>query len=155
MFANFTSTMFAAGRLHRSRLHGSRKLRRRSPHDSRLAVRIHFTCDLRSVLRPDRRSPVLLCLQVSQAKGRKGGEQRSHNTPLELAWSILPSFFLVGMFVFGAKAYLDHRTVPDGANELGVQAFKWGWTFDYGGGTFNPRTAPAGRRTDEVVDAIE
>jgi cytochrome c oxidase subunit 2 len=71
-------------------------------------------------------------------KGAKAESNVAHNTPLELAWSVGPSFFLVGMFVIGAKSYLDHRTVPDGANELGVQAFKWGWTIDYGGGTFHP-----------------
>ena len=71
-------------------------------------------------------------------KGTKAESNVAHNTPLELAWSIGPSFFLVGMFVLGAKSYLDHRTVPDGANEVGVQAFKWGWTIDYGGGTFHP-----------------
>jgi cytochrome c oxidase subunit 2 len=71
-------------------------------------------------------------------KGAKAESNVAHNTPLELAWSIGPSFFLVGMFVLGAKSYLDHRTVPDGANEIGVQAFKWGWTIDYGGGTFHP-----------------
>ncbi len=71
-------------------------------------------------------------------KGAKAESNVAHNTPIELAWSIGPSFFLVGMFVLGAKSYLDHRTVPDGANELGVQAFKWGWTVDYGGGTFHP-----------------
>lgn len=71
-------------------------------------------------------------------RGEKAESNVAHNTPLELAWSVGPSFFLVGMFVIGAKNYLDHRTVPDGANELGVQAFKWGWTIDYGGGTFHP-----------------
>ena len=87
--------------------------------------------------------PIVFCLfyfayKYHKPKGEKAESNASHNTPLELAWSILPSFFLVGMFVFGAKAYLDHRTVPDGANEIGVQAFKWGWTFDYGSGVFNP-----------------
>lgn len=71
-------------------------------------------------------------------KGQKAESNVAHNTPLELAWSIGPSFFLVGMFVLGAKSYLDHRAVPDGAYEVGVQAFKWGWTIDYGGGTFHP-----------------
>lgn len=71
-------------------------------------------------------------------KGAKAESSATHNTPLELAWSILPSFFLIGMFVMGAQAYLDHRTIPDGANEIGVKAYKWGWTFDYGGGTFHP-----------------
>ena len=70
--------------------------------------------------------------------GTKAESNTAHNTPLELAWSIGPSFFLVGMFVLGAKSYLDHRTVPDGANELNVQAFSWGWNVDYGGGTIHP-----------------
>lgn len=77
-------------------------------------------------------------LKYRKAKGQKAESDVSHNTPLELAWSILPSFVLVGMFVLGAKAYLDQRQVPDGANELGVQAFKWGWTIDYGGGVYHP-----------------
>jgi cytochrome c oxidase subunit 2 len=71
-------------------------------------------------------------------KGTKAESNVAHNTPLELAWSIGPSFFLVGMFVLGAKSFLEHRTVPEGANEVGVQAFKWGWTFDYGAGTYHP-----------------
>lgn len=71
-------------------------------------------------------------------KGAKAESNVAHNTPLELAWSIGPSFFLVGMFVLGAKSYLDHRTVPDGANEIGLTAQKWFWSVDYGGGTFHP-----------------
>lgn len=71
-------------------------------------------------------------------KGGKAETNVSHNTPLELAWSIFPSFFLVGMFVLGAKAFLEQRDPPDGSNEINVQAFKWGWTIDYGGGTFHP-----------------
>ncbi|MFK8114915.1 MAG: cytochrome c oxidase subunit II transmembrane domain-containing protein [Rubripirellula sp.] len=77
-------------------------------------------------------------IKYKKPKGEKAESNVAHNTQLELAWSILPSFVLIGMFILGAKSYLDHRTVPDGANEVGVQAFKWGWTMDYGGGTFHP-----------------
>ena len=77
-------------------------------------------------------------MKYQKPKGAPAESDTAHNTPLELAWSIGPSFFLVGMFIFGAKAYLDHRTVPDGANEIGLQGFKWGWTFNYGGGVMNP-----------------
>ena len=76
--------------------------------------------------------------KYQKPKGTPAESNTAHNTPLELAWSIGPSFFLVGMFIFGAKAYLDHRTVPDGANDIGLQAFSWGWTFNYGGGMYNP-----------------
>ncbi len=87
--------------------------------------------------------PIAGCLfffayKYHKPKGGKAESKATHNTPLELAWSILPSFFLIGMFVMGAQSYLDIRTVPDGANQIGVKAFKWGWTMDYGGGTFHP-----------------
>ena len=87
--------------------------------------------------------PIVICLfgfalKYRKPKGTKAESQTAHNTPIELAWSIIPSFFLIGMFYFGADAYLDHRMVPDDANEINVQAFKWGWTINYGSGVFNP-----------------
>ncbi|TWT80974.1 Cytochrome c oxidase subunit 2 precursor [Planctomycetes bacterium CA13] len=77
-------------------------------------------------------------VKYRKAKGMKAESQVSHNTKLELAWSVIPSIFLVGMFIFGAKVYLDMRSVPEGSYEVGVQAFKWGWTMDYGRGTYHP-----------------
>ncbi|MCG8650433.1 MAG: cytochrome C, partial [Pirellulales bacterium] len=77
-------------------------------------------------------------LRYHKPKGEKAESSATHNTPLELAWSVLPSFFLIAMFVMGAQAYLDHRTVPDGANELRVKAYKWDWGIDYGRGVINP-----------------
>ncbi len=87
--------------------------------------------------------PMVFCMvyfpyKYMKAKGGKAESNVSHNTPLELAWSILPSFLLVWMFIQGTWAFLDVRQPPDGAYDIGVQAFKWGWTFDYGGGTFHP-----------------
>lgn len=77
-------------------------------------------------------------IRYNKPKGAKAESNVAHNTPLELAWSIGPSFFLVGMFVLGAKSYLDHRTVPDGANQLEVMAQKWFWAVHYGRGTYHP-----------------
>ncbi|MDB4639330.1 cytochrome c oxidase subunit II [bacterium] len=78
------------------------------------------------------------CWKYSKPKGKKAESNTAHNTPLELAWSILPSFFLVAMFVMGARSYLNQRTVPEGANNIGLEAFRWGWTMDYGEGIMNP-----------------
>ena len=77
-------------------------------------------------------------IKYCKPKGGKAESDIAHHTPLELAWSIGPSFILVFMFVMGARAYLDIRTPPEGSYEVGVQAFKWGWTMDYGRGTYNP-----------------
>jgi len=76
--------------------------------------------------------------KYTKAKGLKAESQVTHNTPLELAWSIGPSVLLVWMFVQGSISFLDMRTPPEGSYNVNVQAFKWGWTMDYGGGTFHP-----------------
>lgn len=62
----------------------------------------------------------------------------SHHTLLELAWTILPSFLLVFMFVQGAFGYLAMRTPPQEAaaveRTINVRAFKYGWQFEYPNG---------------------
>lgn len=73
-----------------------------------------------------------------KARGTKAESQISHHTTLELTWSIGPSVLLVWMFVQGSISFLDMRTPPEGSYDIGVQAFKWGWTMDYGNGTFHP-----------------
>ena len=59
----------------------------------------------------------------------------SHHMGMELAWTILPSFVLVYMFVSGAFGYLRMRTPPDAATAvertIDVRAFKYGWQFIY------------------------
>lgn len=76
--------------------------------------------------------------KYTKKKGVKAESQLSHHTALELTWSIGPSILLVWMFVQGSISYLDMRTPPEGSYDVGVQAFKWGWTMDYGAGTFHP-----------------
>lgn len=76
--------------------------------------------------------------KYKKAKGAPADSQTDHNTTLELVWSIGPSFLLVVMFYFGAKGYLSHRSVPEGAYEVGVDAYKWGWGMNYGRGVIHP-----------------
>lgn len=58
----------------------------------------------------------------------------SHNTPLEIVWSVLPGFILVGIFAAGFQIFLDIRRVPEGAYEIKVSARKWSWAFQYENG---------------------
>ncbi len=73
-----------------------------------------------------------------KAKGEPADSQTDHNTTLELVWSIGPSFLLVVMFYFGARGYLDMRSIPEGAYNVGVDAYKWGWGMNYGNGVIHP-----------------
>lgn len=73
-----------------------------------------------------------------KAKGMRAESQVDHNTTIELVWSIGPSFLLVVMFYFGAQGFLAHRWIPEGAYEIGVDAYKWGWGMNYGNGVIHP-----------------
>ncbi len=61
-----------------------------------------------------------------------------HNTPLELAWSVLPGLLLVTMFWWGFTGFVDMRRVPENPNEVSVQASKWVWSFAYPNGETHP-----------------
>lgn len=60
----------------------------------------------------------------------------SHNTPLEIAWSVLPSLLLILMFKWGAEGYLDEQVPYDGAEVIRVKAQQFSWLFEYENGDF-------------------
>jgi cytochrome c oxidase subunit II len=59
----------------------------------------------------------------------------SHNTTLELLWSIIPSFLLIWIFVEGASGWFEMNTPVDNSYEIDVEARQFGWTFTYPNGT--------------------
>ena len=58
----------------------------------------------------------------------------SHNTTIEVLWSVIPSIFLVYMFYIGAGTYWEMKTPRDDAEEIQVIAFTYGWQFIYPNG---------------------
>ena len=70
-----------------------------------------------------------------RAKGREanevGADGEHHNTALEITWSVIPLFILIGVFVWGFRGYVDLRTPPKDALEIHVQGQKWKWLFTY------------------------
>ena len=76
--------------------------------------------------------------RYNKKKGEKAESQIDHNTFIEVVWSVGPCFLLIAMFWVGAKGFLDHRTMPEGAYTLNVKAYKWGWGMDYGKGVVHP-----------------
>ena len=61
----------------------------------------------------------------------------SHNTALELSWSITPAILMAVMFFWGFHAYMKKLIAPVDSEVVYVTAFQWGWDFTYpdGGGT--------------------
>ncbi len=66
--------------------------------------------------------------------GKAPERSASHNTPLELAWSIIPSILMAVMFFWGLYEYIPMRVPPADAETINVEAQQWGWTWTYDNG---------------------
>lgn len=66
--------------------------------------------------------------------GKAPERSASHNTPLELAWSIIPSILMAVMFFWGLYEYLPMRVPPANSEVITVQAQQWNWTWTYDNG---------------------
>jgi len=72
---------------------------------------------------------------------RKPGvaQERSpaHHTPLEVFWTVAPSFLLLVMFVWGFKGYIALQVSPGKGEEILLTAYQWNWeaTYDNGAGS--------------------
>jgi cytochrome c oxidase subunit II len=71
----------------------------------------------------------------------------SHNTMLEIVWTVIPTIPIIVMFFWGFSTYMYGRVAPADALEIKVIARKWGWDFTYPNGmTFGTEMhVPAGR----------
>jgi cytochrome c oxidase subunit II len=87
--------------------------------------------------------PITFCLfyfaiRYVKRKGEPAESDVTHNTKLEVAWSVLPCFLLVYIFVKGSIGYIDQRKAPEGSAVVNVTASKWVWSMDYGNGVIHP-----------------
>lgn len=63
-------------------------------------------------------------------------ENIKHNTPLEIAWTIIPTILMMVIFYIGLDALKIQRTMPKDADAIVVQVIgkKWSWSFEYENG---------------------
>ncbi len=72
----------------------------------------------------------------------------THNTALELTWTILPLILVVVIFMVGMRGYLHLRQAPEGSYEVIVTGQKWSWTFEhpeFGATQVGELTVPVGK----------
>lgn len=77
---------------------------------------------------------IYFVLKYRRRPGHNVEPSPSHNTSLELFWSVVPGLILVFIFASGFTTYLNMRTPPEGAYEIRVVARKWSWAFQYPNG---------------------
>jgi cytochrome c oxidase subunit II len=75
---------------------------------------------------------------------------RSHNTFLELSWSVIPTILLVWMFFEGFWGYANAVVAPASAPELVVTGQRWSWSLTYPNGAQSPETKRLGAMDQPV-----
>ncbi|MBV9940395.1 MAG: cytochrome c oxidase subunit II [Acidobacteriaceae bacterium] len=82
---------------------------------------------------------------------RKGenemGNQRRNYIPAEAAWIILPFFFFMGMFAWGAELYFEIERPPDNTINMYAVGRQWMWKIQHPEGQreINTLHIPVGR----------
>ena len=71
----------------------------------------------------------------------------THNTPMEILWSVIPAIPIVVVFAWGSKTFIRMHAMPGNAVEVKVTAQKWFWSFDYqdGASSVNELIVPVGK----------
>jgi len=79
-------------------------------------------------------SMIYFVIKYRDRPGHKVEKSPSHNTALEIAWSVLPGFLLIWFFVDGARGFFNMRVTPDNAEQIQVIGRQFNWEFHYPNG---------------------
>lgn len=60
--------------------------------------------------------------------------QVSHNTPIEIIWTVIPLIICYVIFHWGYKDFIRWSAAPNDAQQIHVTAMKWMWKFEYPSG---------------------
>jgi len=71
----------------------------------------------------------------------------SHNTRLEIIWTVIPTILVFIVFAWGFKTFIKMQISPKDAIEVKVTGQKWFWTFAYDNGIIstNELVVPASK----------
>ena len=63
-----------------------------------------------------------------------------HYTPIEVAWTVIPTILMMIVFYFGLDSLRVQRTMPSDENSLNINvlAQRWSWSFEYENGKRSP-----------------
>ncbi len=75
---------------------------------------------------------------------------------LEAAWVIVPTFFVITMFIYGLTSFSFLRKAPPDSIVIKVNARQWSWLFIYGNGKKSPDLViPAGKDIKLVLTSAD
>lgn len=77
---------------------------------------------------------VYFCFAFTRKEGAGHTPRILGSTKLEIAWTLVPTFFFLTFFAWGAKVYNDAVQVPADAPEYLVVGKQWMWKIQHPGG---------------------
>ncbi|MBL9002200.1 MAG: cytochrome c oxidase subunit II [Phycisphaerae bacterium] len=83
-------------------------------------------------------------LKYLRKRGTIAPRSTHHNTPLEIAWTVIPTLFLVYIFFRGFFGYMDKVVSPGEALEINLTGSKWSWAMLYPNGAESTETTRVG-----------
>ena len=66
--------------------------------------------------------------------GAQPAKTASHNTALEITWTVIPVFIVMYIFYQGFVGFMEIRHGPPSGYDINVVARKWSWAFTYPNG---------------------
>ncbi len=105
---------------------------------------------------------VVFCVKYRRSKHPVATSDVTHNTPLEVTWTIIPLILVIAMFYVGFTGYVYITTPPENSYEITAVAQRWSWTFNYpnGASDTNVLHLPEGKpvlihmRSEDVLHAL-
>ncbi|PLY06099.1 MAG: cytochrome c oxidase subunit II [Arcobacter sp.] len=79
-----------------------------------------------------------------------------HYTPLEIAWTVIPSILMMIIFYYGLDSLRVQRTMPNDKDSIVVKvlAQRWSWQFEYANGKKSPElTVPVNAKVKLLMTA--
>nr|WP_245749261.1 cytochrome c oxidase subunit II [Jannaschia pohangensis] len=55
----------------------------------------------------------------------------THNSPLEVAWTVVPILILIGIGAFSLPVLFDQQRIPEGDVVVKVTGYQWFWGYEY------------------------
>lgn len=77
---------------------------------------------------------VFFAMRYRQQKKQGVASGSTHNTALEVTWSVIPAFILAIIFIWGFRGFLVQATPPDDSYDITVIGKQWSWEFHYPNG---------------------
>lgn len=78
--------------------------------------------------------------------GKIAPRSAAHNAPLEIVWTIVPSLFLVYIFLRGFQGWASKVIAPGDAIQMNFVGAKWYWSLQYPTGVESPSTTKIGAK---------